>query len=153
MSGGRLISEDTLGLLTVWMEARGEDFEGQVMVAEVIVERMRTRYASDGTVEGTVLVPGQFACWAPSSRQRILAMRCQVDDPVIEQCARAWRRARYGTEPRLAAGANHYLNIELTRALRPDGTLPSWAADPSDSTRLREANVVARRGRHTFLRL
>ena len=42
------------------------------------------------------------------------------------------------------AGADHYLNVELTKKIRPDHGLPSWF-DP--------AKVTVVLSRHTFLKL
>lgn len=49
-----VISPDALGICTLWQEARGEPYQGKVAVGEVIRERMRRRYASDGTVAGAL---------------------------------------------------------------------------------------------------
>ena len=44
----------------VWLEARGEPYEGQVAVAEVILNRVRSKNYPD-TVEGVIWDGGQFA--------------------------------------------------------------------------------------------
>ena len=59
----RLIPEDKLAILTIAQEALAEPFEGKLAVAEVIRNRMKQRYMSDGTVEGTVLRAWQFSGW------------------------------------------------------------------------------------------
>lgn len=56
-----MIDDPTLLALCVYDEARGEDADGKAAVARVVLNRMRKRYASDGTVVGTVLRPGQFS--------------------------------------------------------------------------------------------
>jgi len=48
-------------------------------------------------------------------------------------------------------GSNHYLNVPVTLQGR-GGTLPAWAADPHDHTRVDLGKVRAVIGRHTFLR-
>ncbi|MFZ3194107.1 MAG: cell wall hydrolase [Moraxellaceae bacterium] len=55
------LSELTYLALCVYDEARGEPFEGQVAVARVVLNRTAKRYASDGTIRGTVLSPNQFS--------------------------------------------------------------------------------------------
>jgi spore germination cell wall hydrolase CwlJ-like protein len=47
--------------LCIWDEARGEAALGQVAVGQVVLNRARTRYSSDGTIRGTVLAPNQFS--------------------------------------------------------------------------------------------
>lgn len=44
-----LVPDDTWAILTIIGEAAGEPYVGQLAVAEVIRNRMRQRYASDGT--------------------------------------------------------------------------------------------------------
>jgi spore germination cell wall hydrolase CwlJ-like protein len=51
----------TLLALCVWDEARGEIADGKAAVARVVVNRARLRFSSDGTIQGTVLAPGQFS--------------------------------------------------------------------------------------------
>ena len=59
------MSDDDLFALCVWDEAQGEPFEGKVAVARVIYNRMANKYASDGTVEGTILHKWAFSgFWA-----------------------------------------------------------------------------------------
>jgi spore germination cell wall hydrolase CwlJ-like protein len=47
--------------LCIWSEAAGEPLGGKQAIAQVVMNRMRDRYASDGTVAGTVLHPNQFS--------------------------------------------------------------------------------------------
>jgi len=49
--------------LCLYMEAGGEQGDGQAAVARIIKNRMRRRFMSDGTVKGTVLAKDQFS-WA-----------------------------------------------------------------------------------------
>lgn len=49
---------------TIFGEARGEPFEGQVAVAHVILNRWRSgRWFAGKTIEGTCLKKSQFSCW------------------------------------------------------------------------------------------
>jgi len=52
--------------------------------------------------------------------------------------------------PDPVGGATHYLNEAVTKKIRK-GTFPAWAADPNDPTKIHEAKVTTRIGRHTFL--
>jgi spore germination cell wall hydrolase CwlJ-like protein len=54
------IDPNTLLAVAVLDEARGEIPEGRAAVAQVILNRMRLRYQSDGTIAGTVLHPEAF---------------------------------------------------------------------------------------------
>ncbi|MGC1300944.1 MAG: cell wall hydrolase [Caulobacteraceae bacterium] len=47
--------------LCVFQEARGEPDDGVAAVARVVLNRTGLRYASDGTIAGTVLRPSQFS--------------------------------------------------------------------------------------------
>ena len=146
-----LVSDRVWGGATVWLEPRGESFEGQVAVAAVILRRAKQHLRSDGTIFGTVFAPRQFSCWNEvTSALRYLA-RMDDTEPMVRQCLQAWdEAANLGHDP--ALGATHYLNVDATRRSRPDGALPAWAADPADSTRINGALVTVVIGKHTFLR-
>lgn len=133
----RLIPDDTLAALTLWMEARGEGWTGLVAVAEVIRTRMRTRYMSDGTVAGTVLKNRQFSCWDSADPQRIRAVQLDADDPVYQRCLEAWQTACEGMTD-YSHGADHYYNPATVRVT------PFWH---------REDAVVAEIENHLFLKL
>lgn len=55
------LSEEEYLALCLWDEARGEAEEGRRAVAQVVLNRRRKRYSSDGTIRGTVLAPNQFS--------------------------------------------------------------------------------------------
>jgi spore germination cell wall hydrolase CwlJ-like protein len=57
------MTDADLYALTIWTEARGEPYEGKVAVSRVIANRIAHRYASDGTVAGTVLRYDQFSAF------------------------------------------------------------------------------------------
>lgn len=133
----RLIPDDALAALTLWMEARGEGWVGLVAVAEVIRTRMRTRYASDGTVAGTVLRDRQFSCWNGGDPQRIVAVQLTADDPVYQRCLEAWQTACEGLTD-YSRGADHYY------APASVDRVPFWHRDDK---------VVAEIEGHLFLKL
>lgn len=54
-------SDAELLALCVWDEARGEIPDGRAAVARVVLNRMKARFESDGTVAGTVLAWHQFS--------------------------------------------------------------------------------------------
>lgn len=47
--------------LVIWDEAQGETYLGQAAVGRVVMNRARRKYASDGTIRGTVLWHFQFS--------------------------------------------------------------------------------------------
>ena len=93
----RLVSEDALAVITIWQEARNEPFEGLVAVGEVIRNRMRLKYSSDGTVSGTVLRPLQFSGWNAKDPSRIKSLRIDDEDKVVQKCLAAWELSGTGT--------------------------------------------------------
>lgn len=142
----RVIPDDAWGTLTLYGEARGEPYQGQVAVGEVIRARMARRIFSDGSVPGTVLRPRQFACW--DDVNRIALGKVRDDDPAWISCAAAWTDSLAGL---VTCGATHYLNPDAV--LQAVGWLPLWAADPHDPKKLNESLVQLREGRHAFLKL
>lgn len=110
----KLMSNWDLGILTIYGEARGEKFEGKVAVGEVIRNRMRDRYSSDGTVEDTVLRPYQFSVWNTGG-PRVLA-ELDYESDMYDECAAAWAASEYSN---LTKGANLYYNPRLAN--------PKWA--------------------------
>lgn len=104
----RLITDEALAVATVYAEARGEPYNGQIGVAEVICNRTARKYSSDGTVASTVLWPAQFSAWNTRDPNRVRAMLIDDDDPVVQQCMAAWRAAVAGSD--LTHGALMYVN-------------------------------------------
>ena len=100
-----LIPPACFAVLTIFGEARGEPFEGQVAVANVIRNRTRLKYQSDGTIEGTVLHPLAFSLWNTSDPQRIRVCRADWGDPALSLAFRAWHES----ESRLVVPADTVL--------------------------------------------
>lgn len=114
----RLVSDDTWAILTIWQEARGETQAGRVAVAEVIRNRTKQRYSSDGTVAGTVLAPLQFSGWNVHDPNRIPSALIDEGDPAVRGCIEAWTTAVTGSDT--VHGAVLYFN--------PAVVTPVWAA-------------------------
>jgi len=129
----RLVEDETWAVLTLWMEARGEPYDGKLAVAEVIQERMRRKYQSDGTVVGTVLKPYQFSGWNTHDVNRLAAARLEEDDAMAAMCRQAWRdvQAGFSVVPRAVL----YCNPDVLPQL------PEWATP---------AKLVRIVGRHHF---
>jgi spore germination cell wall hydrolase CwlJ-like protein len=104
----RLISDDVLLAVTVWMEARGESQDGKVAVAEVILRRAAHRYQSDGTVADAILRAYQFSGWNSAAPGRALAVQLDDADSCVADCIAAVETAR--GESNLSCGAVIYFN-------------------------------------------
>lgn len=85
----------------IWLEARGEPFEGQVAVGAVVLNRVRSPLFPDA-IPDVIFQPGQF----PWSRAEVRAV-----DPDAS-CLRAARRALAGEDP--TGGALFFCNPETT---------------------------------------
>jgi spore germination cell wall hydrolase CwlJ-like protein len=131
----RIITEQSLAIVTIMQEAAGEPYAGKVAVAEVIRNRMNKKYASDGTVSGTVLRPKQFSGWNSSDAGRIRSVRIDNEDKVVQECYRAWEVAQAGSDT--VHGAVLYYNPSVVK------DVPEWAMPHS-------ATEVAVVGQHHF---
>ncbi len=133
----RLLHDRALAIVTIYQEAQGESYLGKLAVAEVIRNRMLLKYASDGTVAGTVLRPMQFSGWNAKDPGRVRAVQIDDIDPIVQECAKAWDEASAGSNT--VKGAVLYYN--------PDPKLvpvtPDWAKPHS-------SKEVARIGHHVF---
>ena len=143
--------ELTLLSATVFLEAEGEPAPGPEAVAHVVMNRHRGWKLSVPQVilgkDGRAYDDGRafevFSCWNDDYRRRAEArLGAARDEAVFAWKAAAGALWTLTADPTL--GADHYLNVELTRKIRPDHGLPSWY-DP--------AKVTVVLGRHTFLRL
>lgn len=109
-------------VLTIAQEASSQSFDGKVGVAEVIRNRMITRYNSDGTGLGTVLAPYQFSGWNSKDPNRVRVGRLDKDSKVIKDCIAAWLKASI-SRSNLTQGANLYHAISMD-------PYPSWVYSP-----------------------
>ena len=131
-----LISPDILAIITIYQEAAGEPFAGKVAVGEVIRNRMARKYASDGSVAGTIARRFQFSAWNDDAQDNALLIRSlKLDDadPIVVQCRQAWYTSAHTQS---VNGAVLYCNLAVIDR-------PAWAKDE------KQAAVI---GRHTFYR-
>jgi len=128
----RFISDYALAIITIWQEARGEPQEGKIAVAEVIRNRMKRKYSSDGSVTDTVLRPYQFSGWNTKDPNRVPSMRIDNKDPVVNDCIEAWLTSEHSD---LTGGAVLYLNEKAV------DVLPDWVS---------VSHQTAKIGRHSF---
>ena len=115
--------EEGLAVATLWQEARGEDAEARACVAHVIRNRMARHYASDGTVDGTVLHPWQFSGWMTDAINLDSLRYAETDSLGL---LAIWRET--ATEPDPTMGAVLYYS---PAAMVPPGSVPDWVASSS----------------------
>lgn len=130
---GRLIPDDVWGILCIFAEARGEPYEGQVAVGNVIRNRMAKKFFSDGTVVGTVTQSKQFSWMNDADRQRMLVLAARWENPQIQTASKAWFESEY---------TKHVADALLYHA---DYVAPYWA-------KAHGIELVVRIGRHLFYR-
>lgn len=138
----RIVEDEVIAALTIWMEARGEPYEGQCAVGEVLRAReknaeLKGNVSSDDPIE-VALAPFQFSCWNTDSNQRARALMLSRNDPQYQTALKAWKES---ATTKHSKGATHYLNPVTVIAM--SGKLPSWATTATQVTAI---------GRHTFYR-
>lgn len=133
--------------LTVCQEAGNQPYNGKLGVAWVLHRRQIAFKKSLSDVE---FAKYQFSAWLTGSAT--LMNIDQITDPQFFECLKACIAAVYELEGDITGGSTHYLNVEATKAMRPNHDLPEWAADPTDATKVNEKLVRARIADHTFLK-
>lgn len=89
----KLFDDDALAIATIWQEAEGEPYDAKVAVGEVIRERMRRKYNSDGTVAGTVGRRFQFSAFNDDSANNarfVASLKLDLANPMVQDCMTAW---------------------------------------------------------------
>lgn len=92
-------------VLTILQEASSESLEGMTAVAEVIRDRTKTKFHSDGSLINTILAPSQFSGWNDSNRIRVLGY--DISDPEVTMAIKAYKNA-FEHNTNYALGANLY---------------------------------------------
>ena len=128
---GQVIPDAIWGPLCIYAEARGEPFEGQVAVGNVIRHRTAQRHFSKGTVVSTVTTPWQFSWMNSDDKQRTRVLSVLRNDPAWVEAESAWEES----EKREEVGAALWYHA--------DYVAPSWA-------RANGIRFVKRIGRHLF---
>ena len=85
----RVVDDDRWAIMTIIGEALTEPLVGKIAVGEVIRNRMKRKYKSDGTIVGTVLHRKQFSMWDDNAR--LLAARADDDHPRVKEAIEAWK--------------------------------------------------------------
>ena len=127
----QVIPDAIWGALCIFAEARGEPYEGQIAVGNVIRHRTSRRHFSQGTVVSTVTAPWQFSWMNTDDRQRTRVLSVERSDPAWLSAAAAWAES----EQREEVGAALWYHA--------DYVTPSWS-------RANGMRFVRRIGRHLF---
>jgi hypothetical protein len=147
------MDDATLLALCIWSEAAGESTAGKQAVAQVVMNRMRDHYQSDGTIAGTVLHPNQFSgfwfdfvggkytrvCWSREDaehRAEAMLLRAQ-HQAVWDGCLDLAEGVLDGSVP--PAPTLDRAVLYLNPAIIPK--LPAWASP---------AHELGAIGHHTF---
>lgn len=130
---GRVIPDDVWGILCIFAEARGEPYEGQVAVGNVVRNRTRLGHFSNGTVVGTVSEAYQFSWMNHTDAQRGRVLAASWDDPRIRVAAKAW----YESEWSQPVGDALFYHADYVQ--------PGWA-------KAQGIELVKKIGRHLFYR-
>jgi len=106
-----MISQLFFAAITVYFEARGESFQGQVAVAQVIFNRVENRGKS---IEEIVFAPKQFSCFNNGTKpirdyKSFITAFEAVEEALIERM-----------RGKKLHGADHYFRTDLN-------PWPSWA--------------------------
>lgn len=127
---------------TLWGEARGEGFAGQVAVAWAIRNRVEMDLHNDGKPDwwgegyaGVCLAKYQFSCWNRNDPN--FSYLCGIKTIPAAQLAQARRAADDvidGRMPDSTSGATHYYVASMSNP-------PGWAA---------KARRTVKLGRHVF---
>jgi cell wall hydrolase len=122
----KVVSEAILASLNIWMEARGESWEGKCAVGEVMRNRLRS--GSFGkTLPHIILSPYQFSGWNTKDPNRISAFLLEEDNPAFQECLRAWMASE---KTDYARGATFYYNPKVVR------DPPNWASPAKFTTQV-----------------
>lgn len=116
-----LILEDlTIAARTVWGEARGEDYQGQLAVAHVFINRWHTskgQFRKDDTLATSCLRHAQFTAWTAGDPNFVKMMKVDFNDYHLRRCLIIVLEA-IDAEFDPTKGALHYHTRDI---------LPPWA--------------------------
>ena len=93
---------------TIYGEARGENEDGLLAVAHVVMNRAERGGWWGSTLDAVCRHPHQFSCWneADPNREKLLAI--DADDPVARDCLWAALSVVQGKHPDNTSGSFHY---------------------------------------------
>lgn len=148
-----MLNDEEVLALCVYEEARGEIDDGKAAVARIIKNRMKQKFFSDGTIQGTVLRKDQFS-WAwfdmvngkytrvcstlDEAKVRSESLYNKADKNLLYKCSKiaqqvssnSYTGTAYNT---LTDKANSYVNLKVSD--------PNWAT---------EDRFICKIGNHSF---
>ena len=121
MSIIRATAEDCATLAkTVWGEARGEDWPGQIQIAHVVVNRLQSGAWFGGkSITEVCRRPFQFSCWNEGDPNRARLDALTLDDPAYQRAMCAALTVIQGLALQTGEGVTHYY--------RDGSPVPDWA--------------------------
>lgn len=138
----------TLLAATVMLEAEAEPEDGQLAVAfnpcnraRLTGDELHTVILGRNARAGDKYEP--YSCWNLDYAQAARNRLSKMPDVQWQYFYKLATAAYWQFLPDPSNGADHYLNVELTKKIR-GGTLPNWYDD---------SKIVAIHGLHTFLKL
>jgi spore germination cell wall hydrolase CwlJ-like protein len=93
---------------TIFGEARGQDFEGQIAVAWVVRNRVARPRRFAPTVAGVCLSPMQFSCWNRADPTFERMVMVEIPDPAYVTALAAAGMVLTDRAPDPTGGADHY---------------------------------------------
>jgi len=120
---------------TVYGEARGSTWVGQLAVAHVIQNRTRDR-RWPGTPSAVCKQRKQFSCWNQGEVNNWPMLMADLDDPAFMRCYAAAVTVFCTEDIDATGGANHYHTDSIS--------LPNWADAGKETGRI---------GSHIFYKL
>lgn len=107
---------------TLWGEARGEGYQGQQAVANVVMNRValceQHEHFGIGTIASACRAPWQFSAWNPGNPNLKPMLAADLTDPIFKQCWDIATLAANNQLPDITNGATYYKVI---------GTYAEWA--------------------------
>ena len=117
---------------TIAMEASGEGPDGELAVAFVLINRLKTgRWGS--TLAAVALARKQFSCWNEDDPNRMRMALMKNADPAIVSAQAALDKAT-SNNPDPTKGATHYYSVDMPQP-------PFWAST---------ATFLVQIGKHRF---
>jgi spore germination cell wall hydrolase CwlJ-like protein len=103
---------------TIYGEARGENQEGRIAVANVIINRANHGGWWGDSIKKTCLKPYQFSCWNAKDPNREKLLKVTIDDEDFRDCLEIAALAVNGDLMDNTKNATHY---------HTTATAPKWA--------------------------
>lgn len=123
--------DEDIVMRTIWMEARGESYEGKLAVAHVIINRAISGRPRWNTLAQVCLDPYQFSGWRQADGNFLVALNLRPEDLRAQDCLRAFREANASLHDP-THGARHYFNPKLANPDWAKGHVPCYKVGNHD---------------------